>query len=190
MTWDGLTPPYRVIVADPPWPIEKIRKRVRPNQVHMAYSMMSLGDIRGLPVAELADDSATLFLWTIDKYLFQTRDILEAWGFKYHLTMAWDKGNGLAMYGFNRQTEFVLVGFRGTHEAYPQRPTIRSSFYSSPGHNHSRKPASFFDMVELLPGPYVELFARQPRFGWDSWGYGFEELAGVSPNADSLTEGS
>ena len=176
--WEGLTPPYSTIVADPPWPIEKVVKRTRPNQkAHIGYSTMSLDEIAALPVADLAGDVATCFIWTIDKYLYDTPSILAAWGFKYHLTMAWDKGNGLAMFGFNRQTEFVVVGFRGPHDAYPQRPTIRSSFTSSVGHRHSVKPDLFFDMVSLLPGPYVELFARAPRLGWDSWGKGYESGA-------------
>jgi N6-adenosine-specific RNA methylase IME4 len=36
---------------------------------------------------------------------------------------------------------------------------------------HSAKPEAFIDMVEQVsPGPYVELFARRARFGWDYWG--------------------
>jgi hypothetical protein len=40
---------------------------------------------------------------------------------------------------------------------------------------HSEKPAAFLDVVEQVsPGPRVELFARQPHLGWDSWGWGYE----------------
>ena len=175
--WCALTPPYPVIVIDPPWPIQKVVKRVRPNQVNMGYSMMSLDDIAALPVGELAAEVSTIFVWTIDKYLYETRPILEGWGFKYHLTMAWDKTNGMAMFGFNRQTESILVGFRGAHDAYPDGPTIRSSFTAANVRGgHSQKPGVLTDMIEARqPGPYVELFARQPRLGWDSWGYGVEE---------------
>lgn len=28
-----------------------------------------------------------------------------------------------------------------------------------------------------FPGPYLELFARNPRLGWDSWGHGHEGQA-------------
>ena len=112
---------YQIIVSDPPWEIEKIKKAVRPNQVDMDYPMMSVDEICKLPVSDITDDNCMLFLWTIDKYLHNgAMDVLKAWGFKYHLTMAWNKGNGLAMFGFNRQTEFVLVGFKGKFEAYPQ----------------------------------------------------------------------
>jgi N6-adenosine-specific RNA methylase IME4 len=177
VTWEGLSPPYSTIVADPPWQISKIAKRVRPLQVDMDYSMMSLDEIAALPVGDLAADVSTLFVWTIDRYLYDTPAIVEAWGFKYHLTMAWDKTNGMAMFGFNRQTEFVVVGFKGPHDAYPSGPVMRSSFTARSTH-HSAKPPLFLDMVEARwPGPYVELFARAPRLGWDSWGRGYEVVA-------------
>lgn len=160
---------YQIIVADPPWEIQKIRKRVRPNQIAMDYPMMNLDEIKALPVSKLADNKCTLFLWTIDKYLYQARDILEAWGFKYHLTMAWDKTNGLAMYGFNRQTEFILVGFKGKHNAYPKRKTIRTSF-TVKSRRHSQKPDEFYGMLSVLDGNKIDLFAREKRLGWDVWG--------------------
>ena len=160
---------YQIIVVDPPWKIQKIRKRVRPNQINMDYPMMSLDEIKALPVGNIAADSCMLFLWTIDKYLYDTKPILEAWGFKYHLTMAWDKTNGLAMYGFNRQTEFVLVGFKGKQEAYPKRATIRTSF-TAKSRRHSQKPDEFYSMLDLLEGDRIDLFARERRLCWDVWG--------------------
>lgn len=160
---------YSVIVADPPWQIAKIKKRVRPNQVEMDYPMMGIEEIKKLNVGGQAADVCTLFLWTIDKYLFEAKSVLEAWGFKYHLTMAWDKTNGLAMYGFNRQTEFILVGFKGKHDAYPRRKTIRSSF-TAKSTRHSEKPSAFYEMLELLEGEKLDMFARKQRAGWDVWG--------------------
>lgn len=160
MTWDGLNPPYATIVADPPWDIDKVRKRVRPNQVNMDYSTMTVDEIAAMPVRDLSADVAQVFVWTIDKYLYDTPRIVEAWGFRYHLTMAWDKTNGLAMFGFHRQTEFVVVGFRGPHDAYPTGPVMRTSFTASVGRQHSVKPACFFDAVEQrFPGHGYELGA-------------------------------
>lgn len=165
---------YQIIVADPPWEIEKIRKRVRPYQIKMDYSMMSIDEIKSLPVGEIADDTCMLFLWVIDKYLFDAKSVIEAWGFKYHLTMAWDKTNGLAMYGFNRQTEFVVVGLKGKHEAYPKRRTISTSF-TAKSLAHSQKPDIFYMMLDVLEGERIDLFARGKRnslYGkhWDVWG--------------------
>ncbi len=167
---------YQIIVADPPWQIKKIQKRVRPNQIDIDYPMMSVDEIKTLQVSNIADDVCMLFLWTIDKYLYQTKDILETWGFNYHLTMAWDKTNGLAMYGFNRQTEFILVGLKGKHDAFPARKTVRTSF-SAKSERHSAKPDVFYEMLDVLPlNPRIDLFARKPRTSllvqnnWDIWG--------------------
>lgn len=166
---------YQIIVVDPPWIIRKIRKRVRPNQIDMDYPMMSIDEIKALAIPSIAADKSILFLWTIDKYLHETRPILEHWGFRYHLTMAWDKTNGLAMYGFNRQTEFILVGFRGKHNAYPSRKTIRTSF-TAKSKRHSEKPDAFYEMLELLDGNRIDIFARKARASllikhhWDVWG--------------------
>ena len=161
---------YQIIVADPPWKISKIIKRVRPNQVLMDYPTMGLEEISELPVQNITDSTCMCFLWTIDKYLYDTRNVLEKWGFKYHLTMAWDKTNGLAMYGFNRQTEFILVGFNGKQDAYPSRKTVRTSF-TAKSSRHSEKPQEFYDMLDVIPlNPRIDLFARKQRAGWDAWG--------------------
>jgi len=166
---------YQIIVVDPPWQIEKIKKRVRPNQVEMDYPMMSLEEIKAFPVDKIADKNCILFLWVIDKFLFQAREILENWGFKYHLTMAWDKTNGLAMYGFKRSTEFILVGLKGKHEAYPKRKCIWTSFREKSAY-HSAKPDGFYQMLDVLDGDRIDIFARKPRIGlfmkhkWDVWG--------------------
>lgn len=166
---------YQIIVIDPPWQINKIIKRVRPNQVEMDYPMMNLKEIKSFPVNKIADKKCILFLWIIDKYLFQAKEILENWGFKYHLTMAWDKTNGLAMYGFNRQTEFIVVGLKGKHDAYPKRKTIRTSFTAKSSF-HSAKPDEFYQMLDILDGDRIDIFARKERTGlfmkhkWDIWG--------------------
>jgi len=162
---------YQLIVIDPPWHIVKTKRKVRPNQVHMDYPLMSLEEIKCLPVSSIADpNNCICFLWTIDKYLHSSKEILENWGFKYHLTMSWDKTNGIAFYGFNRQTEFVVVGFKGKQEAYPRRKTMRTSF-TCKSTKHSEKPDIFYDMLSVLPhNPRIDIFARKKRDGWDVFG--------------------
>lgn len=167
---------YQLIVVDPPWKIEKIRKKVRPNQVEMDYPMMSVDEIKNLPIDSISDEKCMLFLWTVDKYLHYSRSILEHWKFNYHLTMSWDKTNGQALYGFNRQTEFILVGLKGKHEAFPNRPAIKTSFKAKSPY-HSRKPDEFYEMIDILPlNPRIDIFARENRDSlfidneWDVWG--------------------
>ncbi len=171
---------YQIIVADPPWEIKKVKQSLRKynkpaSMKPIEYSMMSVDDIKILDVNSIADDLCMLFVWTIDKYLYQTPEILKAWGFKYHITMAWDKTNGLAIYGFNRQTEYIVVGLKGNHDVYPKRKTIRTSFMASSPY-HSAKPDEFYEMLDVLPyNPRIDLFARTKERmlvinHWDVWG--------------------
>lgn len=165
---------YQIIVVDPPWKIQKIKKKLRPNQINMDYPMMSLEEIKALSIHKIADEKCVLFLWVIDKYLFNTKEILESWGFKYHLTMAWDKTNGQAIFGFQRQTEFIVVGFRGIQDIFPKRKVIRTSFTAKSPY-HSAKPNEFYQMLDVLEGDRIDIFARYGRdnlFGkkWDVMG--------------------
>lgn len=164
-----MTNKYRTIVVDPPWPIAKIKRRVRPNQKEMDYPMMTLDEIKALNIGGISDDVAHCFLWTIDKYLFDSKEILESWGFNYHCTLAWNKTNGISLYGINRRVEFVLVGLKGKHEAYSSRKTIPAAF-TAKSSRHSAKPQEFYDYLSVLDGPKVDIFARNEREGWDVWG--------------------
>ena len=116
---DFPTDKYDVIYVDPPWPIEKIKRNVRPNQVDMDYNIMSMDDIRSLPIDSISADNSVCFLWTIQRYLPDSFDILNGWGFKYQRTITWDKGNGMCLFGFHHRTEFLLFGYRGKIEMYP-----------------------------------------------------------------------
>lgn len=175
MTWGGLTPPYRTIVADPPWfyaqggPTTGFAP-LRPPP----YSMMPVDDIEGLPVESLAADDAHLYLWTTNKYLRAAFRIVNHWGFAHSQTLTWcKKPQGIGPGGaFSNTTEFVLFARRG-HLAHGTR--FDTTWFEWPRRGHSVKPPEFMDIVEQIsPGPRVELFARQPRLGWDSWGLGYE----------------
>ena len=184
---------YQIIVADPPWEIKKVKQKFdnfnKPKSLlSMDYPMMSLDEIKALPVRSISDDLCICFIWTIDKYLYDTPSVLKAWGFNYHITMSWNKTNGLAIYGFNRQTEFIVVGLKGKHEAYPKRPTIRTSF-SAKSERHSAKPDAFYEMLDVLPyNPRIDLFARKRRSTlllkneWDVWGNEVESDIDIKEN--------
>lgn len=187
MTWEGLTPPYSTIVADPPWHYDRTAPSSSGSYVPsklrtvgftpkpMPYLMMSVDEIAALPVAGLAAADARLFLWTTNRYLPQSFRVMVAWGFTYRQLLVWRKtGNPSPMPGSvaPNHAEYLLVGSKGNPGRSDLWPT---SVVDAPKLAHSQKPAVFLDLVERVsPGPYVELFARAPRFGWDSWGYGYE----------------
>jgi len=48
---------------------------------------------------------------------------------------------------------------------------VDTRWFQWPRGRHSAKPEAFIDLVEQVsPGPYLELFARRQRLGWDTWG--------------------
>jgi len=164
---------YQIIVIDPPWQVKKIQNKLRPNQVEMDYPLMSLEEIKNLPISQLADENSWCFLWTTQKYLWESKDILEEWGFNHLLTMVWEKtygrSAGMALYGFRWNGEFILVGTKGKKQMFPKTKLIPAVF-SAENIRHSEKPQKFYDLIAPLGKNRIDLFARQKREGWDVWG--------------------
>ena len=179
MTWEGLTPPYSTIVADPPWDHSDGWPpglwSAHPTRRHpLPYSCMTVDALVALPVSALAATSAHLYLWTTNRYLRSAFTIADAWGFDVRQTLVWCKPlMGWQPGGaFGNSTEFVLFARRGKLQTVGRE---NQSHWNWPRAGHSQKPHAFLDVVERVsPGPYIELFARAPRLGWDSWGLGYE----------------
>lgn len=185
MTWEGLHPPYRTIVADPPWAYDEGWPRFgdaagKPHdRAPLPYASLSVDDIARLPVRDLMEGGAHLYLWTTNRYLEDAYEVAREWGFRPAQVLVWCKPPiGMGPGGAYANTaEFVIFGRRGS---LPARERAESTWWVwSRAGGHSTKPQAFLDLVERVsPGPYVELFARQPRLGWDHWGYGYAEAAG------------
>lgn len=164
---------YQIIVIDPPWQLKKIVNKQRPNQVEMDYPMMPIEDIAKMPVDILADNTCWCFLWTTQKYIWDSKAIIQGWGFKPMLTMVWEKtygrSAGMPLYGFRWNAEFILVGTRGKKEMFPKTKLIPVVFQAE-NIRHSQKPDKFYEMIETLGKPRIDLFARRRRDNWDVWG--------------------
>lgn len=183
MTWEGLSPPYSTIVADPPWMYTKnpgSKGGDGPWPEHR-YSTMTNEAIAALPVESLASENAHLYIWTTNVMMTRQRwgwpdavEICKLWGFEPKTILTWIKTGPLGLGRYYRgQTEHVIFGVRGNSPILPA--SREKNIFSSPRTRHSQKPPCFFDLVERVsPGPYVELFCRSPRLGWDSWGLGYE----------------
>lgn len=163
---------YRTIVADPPWRYEE-KLRMGTGAKHKGpanqYGCMNYADIRALPVADLAEDDAHLYLWVTNAFLVEGHDLARAWGFEPRAVLTWTKpGIGTGPF-FRTNTEHILFGLRGRLAlASKSLPTG----FSWPRGAHSAKPDAFYDLVEQAsPGPYLEMFARRARLGdWHYWG--------------------
>ena len=195
MTWEGLNPPYRTIVADPPWPYETSLKgsAALPHSVKkdgsiargvddMGYSVMTIDKLCALPVKDVVAENAHLYLWVTNSFMEEGFSIARAWGFKPKTILTWvkvhqeDPGR-VSMktgYYFRGATEHVIFGVRGSLRLKTNEGKPTAYLWPRIG-QHSAKPAAFGDLVEESSfGPYLELFARTQRLGWDSWGYGYE----------------
>jgi N6-adenosine-specific RNA methylase IME4 len=170
---------YRTIVADPPWRYEAFipsRWAGRSWALPLPYPMMDIQEIESLPVRTLADQTGCrLFLWTTNRYLPSAFGVLNAWGFTYRQTIVWRKTGNLMRVGGSvapNHAEYLLVATAGHIK---RRCLLPSSVVDAPkgaaAGSHSRKPDVFLDLVEQVsPGPYLEMFARRQRLGWDTWG--------------------
>lgn len=160
---------YDVIYADPPWPIKKIKRKSRPNQINLDYPIMSLERIKELPVKDISNENSVLFLWTIQSFLPFAFDVMQEWGFKYQRTITWDKKNGMCLFGFHHRTEFLLFGYKGKIDIYPKRKAFPTCV-TEKSEKHSKKPNIFKDLIKPFGDTYIELFARETTDGWDAWG--------------------
>lgn len=169
--WAGLSPPYKTICADPPWRLRQAG--VTKADARKFYSTMAVEDIAALPVEELAGDSCHLYLWAVNAMVEEAHGVARAWGFSPVTMLTWCKrGPGVGHY-FRNSTEHLVFATKGDPMTPADKPL--STWYLWPRTPHSVKPPASYDLIESVsPGPYVELFCRAPRLGWDSWGWGYE----------------
>jgi N6-adenosine-specific RNA methylase IME4 len=170
---------YGLIYADPPWKQSKGgKKSVRENSSGkpLDYPTCSLDEIK--EQLRLATESTTensiLFLWTIDKYLFEAQQIAESLGYKLHARMIWDKVTGIpAAFTVRYGHEYLLYMYKGklTPVAKDERGKIHTVFRERVT-KHSKKPDIAYEIIERLYPDLkkLEMYARETRNGWDSFG--------------------
>jgi len=167
------------LLVDPPWHFETYSEDGEGRAPQAHYDTMSFADIKALPVGDMALDDSVLFLWVPDTHLPQAFDLIASWGFVYKtIAFHWVKLNkkprdladffvGMG-YWTRANPELCLLATRGSPER--QSASVRRLIVS-PLREHSRKPDEVRDrIVELVPGPYLELFARSGAPGWISLG--------------------
>jgi N6-adenosine-specific RNA methylase IME4 len=162
---------YRTIVADPPWEVDwhMGRGNGRHGRDGLPYGSMTLEAICAIDVTAFAADAAHLWLWTTATFLWDAPRVALSWGFRPSYTLVWAKP-GLGAGGRFRHTcEYILFCERGAQLPITRRDL--PTHFVWPKGEHSAKPEAFLDLVESVsPDPYLEMFARRARFGWDYWG--------------------
>ncbi|HEY1244013.1 MAG TPA: MT-A70 family methyltransferase [Hyphomicrobiaceae bacterium] len=170
---------FPTILADPPWQFQNKTGKVAPEHRRLSrYATLTLEEIKGLPVSEIATEVAHLYLWVPNALLPEGLAVMQAWGFRYKSNLVWHKvrrdggsdGRGVGFY-FRNVTELVLFGVRGGNARTLAPGRRQVNYIASRKREHSRKPDELYPIVEACsPGPYLELFARGARPGWTVWG--------------------
>lgn len=164
---------YRTIVVDPPW---QYRQTLAKNGAESHYVVMTHDDLLALPVGEWADENAHLYLWTTNAFMVQAHELAAAWGFDQKTILTWIKSPISLGFYYRNNTEHVLFCVKGSLRcARADMPTAFEEAdglaFNAPRGHHSAKPEAFFDMVQSMsPGPYLDVFSRQQRLGWSTWG--------------------
>lgn len=182
---------YSAILADPPWPFATWSHKGQGRSGEAHYSTMSHGEMNAMAVPTLAANDCVLFLWIVQTQIPQAVELVNAWGFTMKSkAFTWIKGSGLPLWpddvttqmGMGKwtraETEDCWLATRGK----PKRldAGVRQVI-DERRREHSRKPDGVHERIErLVAGPYLELFGRQKRKGWDVWGNQTDRFTEVS----------
>lgn len=160
---------FRTITIDPPWPVEKILRDVRPNQLEFGYKTMTIEEIKLMPIPDLAyEDGTHIYLWTTHKYVRTAFDILDSWGAKYECLLTWVKNVGFTPFSWMYSTEHCLFARIGS---LPLLKKGKRVDIQAKAREHSRKPDEFYNLVkEVSPEPRLDIFSREEREGFKSYG--------------------
>jgi N6-adenosine-specific RNA methylase IME4 len=188
---------FGTVLADPPWRFINRTGKVAPEHRRLArYETMSVADICTLPVNDHLLATAHLYLWVPNALLPDGLEVMRAWGFQYKSNIIWHKlrkdggsdGRGVGFY-FRNVTEILLFGVRGKNARTLPPGRSQVNYIGSRKREHSRKPDEQYPLIEgCSSGPYLEMFSRGVRDGWENWGNQADE--NYEPNWDTYAHNS
>lgn len=189
---------FGLIMADPPWSYAMFSDKGYAKAPEAQYDTMPLEQIKALPVGALAARDCMLWLWAVNPQLPQAIEVLQGWGFTFKTAGTWLKRStrGKVSFGtgyiLRSSNEPFLIGTRGspkttrstrsaviTHDERFKRTGDWSDIWpngtvtiEASVREHSRKPEEGYRACEeLMPNVQrADLFSRQQRPGWTSWG--------------------
>lgn len=160
---------FRVIYADPPWSYGGSMNETY-GTADKHYPTMSLDDLCIMPVPDITEDNAVLFLWATSPLLEDAFKVINAWGFKYKASFVWDKVKHVMGHYNSVRHELLLICTKGS--CVPENMKLFDSVYEEERTEHSKKPEFFREVIDTIypSGKRIELFARRSVDGWDTYG--------------------
>ena len=138
-------------------------------------TLEEIGEFHREIVNKNVDEKHNLFVWAVDKFLHQTEEMFEGMGYKLHARIVWDKENGIApAFTVRFAHEYLLWFYRPGNMLMPivEQRGKYTTVIREPSTYHSKKPEAAYSMLEAMfpDTKKIELFARNYREGWDSFG--------------------
>jgi len=171
---------YEIIMTDPPWQQKKGNlRKCRPNQTKsLSYPTMTMKEIKETHrkiFDKYANKKHNVFMWTIDKFLLDTEKMMNELGYTLHCRFIWNKENGVAPAFTVRFSHEYLLWFYKKGNILMTCSEIKGKYttvFSEKATKHSKKPVFAYEMLEkMFPcSAKLEIFAREKRVGWDTWG--------------------
>ncbi len=168
---------YSIIYADPPWDYKGQLQHAGPGSddtggAKRHFLTVTLRDLKRLPVLDITESDALLFLWATSPHLDQAIELGKAWGFEWAtVAFVWDKQRVNPGFYTMSQCELCLV-FKHGRIPQPRGSRNQRQLVSELRGRHSEKPTEVRKRIEqMFPNQSkLELFARSPSEGWDVWG--------------------
>jgi N6-adenosine-specific RNA methylase IME4 len=163
---------FRIVYADPAWMYNDKQDIPNLGGAKKHYDSMSIKELCLLPIKEITEENAVLFIWVTSPILEECFNVINAWGFKYKSSFVWDKvQHNMGHYNSVRH-EFLLIATKGscTPDNKKLYDSVRTIEKTS---RHSQKPEEFLDIIDDLytHGNRIELFCRENnKNNWNVWG--------------------
>ena len=164
---------YNCLVIDPPWPedvqVHAFQGKGDPRR-RTVYPTMTVEELMDFDIGRWASGQCHVFTFATQVSIQWVYEIVRKWGVRYRFTQTWHKRRGVNTQRLLRSTEFLVYGTIGgllhLNKALPAIIDVPAGRLP-----HSEKPQEIYDMVAAAcDGPYMDVFARQSRPNFDSWG--------------------
>lgn len=192
---EGLQQRYGAVLVDPPWKYKAWSAKGTGRSAEQHYSTMDIDELCELPIANVMLPDSVLFMWVTWPTIQDGFRLIQAWGFTFKTcAFCWVKADARQRELFTAEikadmklghwtrsnSEACLLATRGSPKR--QSASVRQGIIE-PGRQHSRKPDCVYERIEqLVPGPYLEIFARNRRVGWTSLGNQIDKFVETSPS--------
>lgn len=157
---------------------EKRRKEKRQTELkrgELDYPTLPINEIEKILGEVKTNNKHNFFIWTIEKYLLKTEEMMKSMGYKVHARIVWNKVTGMATaFTVRYQHEYLLWCYKkGNILMLVKKEQGKwTDVFTEQVRRHSQKPEHAYEMIEAMfpEAEKIELFARKTRNGWDCWG--------------------